>query len=749
MLRLLLKFLLVYFFFSNNLIAEKINDISISGNKRISDNTILVLGNISKNDDFNNEKINNSLKELFKTNFFSDVNISILNGQLNIKVIENPIIEDIEITGVKNKSFIEEISAAIFLKERMSYTENQLQKDINLIKNILKTSGFYFADVKSSLTKNNELNSVRLKLDVNKGKKAKITEIVFIGDKKIKDKNLLEVIASEEHRFWKFISNKVYLNQNTINLDKRLLSNFYKNRGYHKVKILNSFAEMNNQESFKLIFNIEAGNQFYFNDLKVNLPVDYNKNDFVKLEEIFDELKGERYSLNEVNNILKEIDKIASSRLYNFMDAKVNETILDDNKINFTFNVIDSKKFYVERINILGNFNTIEEVLRNKFIVDEGDPLNMLLYNKSIDRIKGLGIFRKVDAKIKDGSNDNLKVIDIIVEEKPTGEISLAAGVGTSGSTIGGGITEKNFLGKGINLKSYLEISEERVKGQFIYSKPNFAYTDNTLFTSIKSTSTDNLKNNGYKSSNTGFTIGTEFMQYENLYFSPEIDLSTEDLETNSKASSQLKKQEGTYDDFYFNYGLDYDLRNSSYRPSSGNKTSFYQQLPVISKNNEVANTLIFTQYKTLNQTSEMIGKASFYIKAIKTIDNSDVRISKRAYVPYNRLRGFEKGRVGPVDGADYIGGNYVSTLNLSTNIPSILRSVENVDFKYFIDVANIWGVDYDSKIDDGSKLRSSTGLGLDFLTPIGPLSFSLSQPLTKNSTDKTETFRFNLGTTF
>ena len=169
----------------------------------------------------------------------------------------------------------------------------------------------------------------------------------------------------------------------------------------------------------------------------------------------------------------------------------------------------------------------------------------------------------------------------------------------------------------------------------------------------------------------------------------------------------------------------------------------------VISKNNEVANTLIFTQYKTLNQTSEMIGKASFYIKAIKTIDNSDVRISKRAYVPYNRLRGFEKGRVGPVDGADYIGGNYVSTLNLSTNIPSILRSVENVDFKYFIDVANIWGVDYDSKIDDGSKLRSSTGLGLDFLTPIGPLSFSLSQPLTKNSTDKTETFRFNLGTTF
>ena len=144
-----------------------------------------------------------------------------------------------------------------------------------------------------------------------------------------------------------------------------------------------------------------------------------------------------------------------------------------------------------------------------------------------------------------------------------------------------------------------------------------------------------------------------------------------------------------------------------------------------------------------------MIGKASFYIKAINSLDNSDVRISKRAQVPYNRLRGFEKGKVGPVDNSDYIGGNYVTAINLSTNLPGILNTVENVDFSYFIDVANVWGVDYSSSIDDSNKIRSSTGIGVDFLTPIGPLSFSLSQTLTKNSTDKTESFRFNLGTTF
>ena len=165
--------------------------------------------------------------------------------------------------------------------------------------------------------------------------------------------------------------------------------------------------------------------------------------------------------------------------------------------------------------------------------------------------------------------------------------------------------------------------------------------------------------------------------------------------------------------------------------------------------NNEISNTFVFTQYKNLNQASEMIGKASLYFEAVNTLDSSDVRISKRGQVPYNRLRGFERGKIGPVDNTDYIGGNYVSSLNLSTNLPGILSTVESLDFTYFIDLANVWGVDYDSSIDDSNIIRSSTGIGMDLLTPVGPLSFSLSQPLTKKSTDKTETFRFNLGTTF
>ncbi len=745
----MIKLIFVFCFLITSAFSEIVNNITINGNKRISSESIKVLGNISTQKNLEKKDLNNLLKKLYDTNFFKDVNLSLDKGNLIINVIENPIIENIEITGIKNKTFIEEISEIMVLKNRMSFSEIQLQKDINTINNVLKTNGFYFSKVEPSIIKDDNLNAVRLRIEIDQGKKARIKQIQFIGDKKLKDKKLLEVIASEEHKFWKFVSRNVYLNQPRIELDKRLLESFYKNQGYYKVKVLNSFAELTEEDSFKLIFNIESGKKYYFNDFTLSLPEDYNVADFSKVEKIFKKLKGEDYSLDKISEVLEEIDKIASLRLYDFITANVEENIVNENKINFNFKIIDSQKFYVERINIIGNYQTIEEVIRNRLVVDEGDPLNELLFNKSIDNVRSLRIFKNVETKIYDGSENNLKSIDITVEEQPTGEVSLAAGVGTSGTTIGGGITEKNFLGKGINLNTQLEISEDKIKGQFIYSKPNFNYSDNTLFTSLRSSTTDRLKDFGYETSEIGFSLGTEFEQYENLFFNPEINLSIEDLETNSTASNSLKKQAGNYEDFYFNYGLNYDLRNSSYKPSSGYKTSFYQKLPMVSSNNEITNTFIFTKHKKLNKETDMVGKASIYFTTVNSIDDSDVRISKRAKMPYNRLRGFEKDKIGPKDGDDYVGGNYVTSLNFSTNLPGLLQTMENLDFTYFIDIGNVWGVDYDSAVDQSNTIRSSTGVGMDWLTPIGPLSFSLTQPLSKARSDQTETFRFNLGTTF
>jgi len=726
--------------------AEIIKDIVVNGNKRLSKESIIVFGNLEVNKDYNQKKLNLIFKDLYSTNFFKDIELKIKNSVLIINVNENPIIEELEINGIDNDKLTETLIDIIELKSRKSYIEIIFLKDLNLIKNTIKSSGYYFAEIKTSLIKNEDQNSVRLIYDIDLGDKAKISEISFIGNKKIKDRKLSNVITTEEAKFWKFISNRTYLDNQRIELDKRLLAGYYKDKGYYNVEIQNSFVEFKDNGSFKLIFKIDAGNKFTFNKLSLQLPVDYEPKYFQSINELLAKYENSLYSLTKINKILNEIDKIALSKKYEFIDATVTEKIIDDNKLNIEIAIVETQKFYVEKINILGNAYTLEEVIRHSFIVDEGDPYNEILFNKSMNNLRSKNIFGSVESKITEGSKPGLKVIDLSITEKPTGEISLAAGVGTSGGTIGGGVKENNFLGKGIKLNTNLSVSKNTVKGKFVYSKPNFKDTDNTLFTSVQSTTTDHLTDYGYKTSNLAFSLGTSFEQYENLYFAPELSTSLEKLETNSAANSNLAKQKGDYFDFYFNYSLNYDQRNRKYKPTDGYRSLFYQELPLVSEKYEIVNSYDYIKYQGLKQ--EMVGRLAFHIKSVNALTDDDVRISKRLYIPQSKLRGFERGKIGPMENGDYIGGNYISTINLSTSLPQILPTFQNTDISIFFDAANMWGVDYNSAIDN-SKIRSSFGLAIDLLTPAGPLNFSISQPITKSSTDITELFRFNLGTTF
>ena len=743
---LILNFLLL--FTSSICFAQTLNDIQIKGNKRLSKQSIIMFGDIQVGKNYNADDLNKILNDLYETEFFEKVNLNLNKNILLISLVENPIIEEVEINGIKSANLTKALMDSMKLKSRKSYVETSFLNDVNLINNIIKSNGYYFAEVKTSAIRDDVQNTVRLIYDINLGKKAKINEIVFIGDKKVKDRKLRNLITSEESKFWKFISKKSHINTERIKLDTRLLNNYYKNNGYYNVQIENSFVEFQDNNAFKLTFNINAGEKYTFNKLSLSIPPDYDIKYFASIEAVLSKLQNKIYSLNKINKILKEIDKIALSKQYEFITASLQENIIDNNKLDILISLNESKKFYVQKINILGNQYTIEEVIRNSLIVDEGDPYNEILFNKSLNNLKAKNIFGKVTHVMKEGKDKNLKIIDIILEEKPTGEISLGAGIGTSGGTIGGGIKENNFLGKGIKLNTNLTVSENSVKGTFVYERPNFAYTDNTLFTRVKSTTKDNLVDNGYKTSDLGLALGTSFEQYENLYFNPEISASLENLETTSEASSTLKKQEGDYFDVYFNYFLNYDLRNQRYQPSDGYKTTFYQELPMVSDSYEIANPFTVAKYQKL--TSEMVGKISFYGKAVNTFSGDDVRLSKRLSVPSKLLRGFESGKVGPKDGNDFVGGNYVTAINASTTLPQFLSSFQNADLSLFLDTANIWGVDYDKVLDDKNySIKSAAGLSLDLITPIGPLNFSLSTPISKDDSDITETFRFNLGTTF
>ena len=380
-------------------------------------------------------------------------------------------------------------------------------------------------------------NRVDVIIDIKLGEKSKIKKISFLGDKKFKNKKLANIIVSEEFKFWKFISSRKFLNEEIINLDKRLLKNFYLNKGYYNVKINSSFAKLINENEFELIYNIDSGSKIYFGDLSINLPSDYDEENFNEIKNQFNEIKGSVYSVNKIENILEKIDKVVLSEQFESINASVVENLIE-NKLNLTFDIFEDEKVFIERINIFGNNVTSENVIRNQLLIDEGDPFNKLLEAKSINNIKSLNFFRTVESEIVDENNKNSKIINIEVQEKPTGEIMAGAGVGTSGSNIVFGVKENNFLGRGIGLNANLNLGTERIKGKFSVNNPNYQNTNKSLNFEVSATETDRLKNSGYKTNQTGFSLGTRFEYFDDLYLSLGNSFFMK-LETDSTASAR------------------------------------------------------------------------------------------------------------------------------------------------------------------------------------------------------------------
>ena len=721
------------------------NNINVIGNNRVSDETIINFSGIEKGNEVSDKILNESLKELYKTNFFELVKLKLDKNDLTIIVKEYPVIEQIIVNGVKAQKNIKKIKDSMKLKEKNPYIESIVKEDLNRILNTFKKNGFYFVKIDTKIEKNPN-DTVNIIFDIDQGDKATINEIKFIGDKKFKDRKLKSVITSEEDKPWKFISRKKYLDIERVNLDKRLLKNFFLDKGYYQVEITDAYSQILNQKDFVLTYNINAGEKFIFGNFELILPTEFDSKKFKDLEKFFKKIKNEKYSYRDIEKILDKIEKIALNQNYEFIDAKVTE-VINDNKIDFSFKIIDTEKLYVNKINILGNNITSEKFIRDQLIVDEGDPFNKILHAKSINKLRSKNLFSKVEFEILDTENADQKDINISIEEKPTGELMAGAGHGTDGSTFSIGISENNFKGEGVKLNSKLSLSEETVKGFIEYTHPNFAFSDRELSTSLESTVTDRLTNYGYKSSLNSVSLGTRYEQFENTFFSPKLSISSETLDTTSTASESYKKQDGSYFDTTFGYGLTLDKRNSAFQPSSGYYSNWYQSLPIVSENSEIINGYIITGYKEL--IDNMIVSSGIYTRAVNSLSGDDVRASKRLYAPSSRLRGFESGKVGPTDGTDHVGGNYVVTFNTSSTIPYVLQTQENMDLKVFFDAGNVWGVDYSDSLADSNSIRTSTGFALEILTPIGPLSFSYAEAISKASSDKTESFKFQLGTTF
>ena len=741
----MIRIFILFFFLLSAISHAEIKKINIIGNKRVSNNTIESLVN-KKTDKIDSIYINNLTKSIYDTDFFSDVKIDFNLDTLTITVVENPIVNFFYINGIKDDD-LDKINKIISIKENTIFSNAKLKQDVEKVKEYFKDLGYYLIIVNPEVYKIDN-NQVNLIFNIDKKDISKIKNIFFIGNKYFSSNTLLNVISSTEDGWWKLFS-ATALSEKRIDYDKELLKDFYKSKGFYDVQIETVFANLDSNKNISITFSINSGKKYNFGTLEVKSNNLIKDKDLDEIK-IFSNkiLKDQIYSSEVVSKLNTQIIKFIELKKYNNIELRLEEIKSKDQNIDILVSLDQGRNLFLDKINIKGNTITQEKTIRDNFIISEGDNLNSSKIKKSIDQIKSKQYFSKVDYKIEDSDKKNFKNLNIIVKEQATGSISAGVGYGSNGGMFEASVNEKNFLGQGVNLNLLGRISTEKISGEFTILNPNFNNSEKELFNSLYS-DTDDYKNSGYQNKRVGNKIATKYEIYEDIYFRPNFLLQYDKLETSSSASSLLKSRAGNYATSSIGYNFSGDFRDSISNPTSGNLSYFEQNIAtLISDIPTLQTSLGSTFYKELINEN-FIASLRARIDATIGLNNKDIKLSDRSHSSVAVIRGFENRGIGPVDGGDHVGGNYLASLSLRSTFPNPIPENLRANTIVFFDAANVWGVDYSSNISDSNKIRTSVGVGLDIMSPFGPLSFSYAIPLSSLSTDKKQNFLFNIGSSF
>jgi len=740
-----LSLLIFVFFFNSISLSQVFDKIIINGNKRISDQSIKNTIKFDNKKNYSLEEINNFQKLLFETSLFEDVKITFDSNSIKISVKENPIIDFFYIKGVENKSREDFIYENISLNSNKIFSKSLLKKDIEFIKKTFIDSGFLDVQVKTEISeiKNNVLNIV---IDVDRKEEYKVNRVYFIGNKFFSSSKLSDVILSSEDGWWKFLSPNTNINQNRVIYDQFLLKNYYLNNGFYDVQITSVNTEIVSKNLANIIFSINSGEIYnYGKKFLIDNQNLLSPEQITKVNNIIDSKLSGIYSKKKISFVESEIYNYLNLNKIEFVKFSTSSKKNSNNNIDITYNFIPIDRKFVNKIDVTGNSITEENVVRRNLILSNGDNFTEYKLKKSKDNLENTGIFENIKFETTD-SGSELVDINISVEEKPTGSISAGLGVGTSGSAVSGGVNEKNLFGKGINVNSNLSLGTEKISGFVGFDLPDYNNTGNTLNYNIYARSTD-YTNAGYESSLAGTSASIKYPIYEDVFFRPGLGFEHDKINTNSTASSLYKSREGNYSTVKTFYNLDFDNRNSKFRPTAGHKVGFGQTLAIPGSDiTHLENNVYGSYYKSLSKDYTLSLKGG--VNTINSLENKDVKLSDRLFLTNSTLRGFESYGIGPKDGKDHIGGNYSFYSSLSSTVPNFLPEKWNANTIVFLDTGNVWGVDFDDSLDK-NKLRSSTGVTLDWISPLGPISFTLSETISSASGDLEENFSFKIGSSF
>ncbi|HEV2532570.1 outer membrane protein assembly factor BamA [Phenylobacterium sp.] len=763
--------------------------IIVKGNERIEPQTVISYLPVQPGDTIDPAKADVALKALFRTDLFADVKIDFQAGDLIITIVENPIINRVLFEGnssLKDDKLKDEVS----VRPRGIFTRAKVTNDVGRILELYRRAGRISATITPQIV---ELPQKRVDLifKIDEGPKSGILRVNFLGNKAYSDNDLRGVVVTEESKWYKFFSSNANYDPDRLEYDKEQLRKFYRNHGYYDFRVVSSVAELApDKNGFALTYTVDEGPEYKFG--KITVETELQKLDKNVLAALVPIRSGDLYEDQRLEQSTDTLTFAAGAAGFAFVDVRPRFVRHPENgTVDVTFDVKEGPRVYVDRIDIVGNTQTLDYVIRRELGISEGDAYNRALVDRSKNQIKALGFFKNVDITETPGTAPDRTNLQVKVEEQPTGELSFSAGYSSVDQLVLDlGFAQHNFRGRGQDVRARISVGSLRQQVDVSFTEPRFQGRDLALGTDIYYYKYDLTQFSAYKTTSIGGNLRLSFPLSLNSRGSTTYTLRSDDVQIDDSLcdpSAQLLSfavcsQRGSFVTSAFGYGYRLDRRNDPILPTRGFTFSFNQDLAGLGGDVKYIRTESEAGWYhgfSKNFILSVTGSAGF----IGGWGGDHIRINDRFYKGGNNFRGFQTAGIGPRDlsfgRTDALGGKAYAIGSVEMTIPTYLPEQYGIKAALFTDFGTLGLLDPIDKrspvlvdpndvtkgfvkdangnlvlttspdIKDDLGLRASVGLKIQWKSPMGPLEFDFSQVLVKQPYDKTELFRFSTATRF
>lgn len=732
--------------------GEQIREIRIVGTERIEPETVLTYMDARVGDQMTEETLSKILKSLFSTGLFADVKLRQRNDVLEVHIVENPIINQIAFEGNDDLDD-SELLMEIQMRPRHVLTRTKVQSDVNRLYQIYRRNGRFSVSIEPKVIKLDQ-NRVNLVFEIDEGAVTKVKSIRFVGNKRFDDDRLRSEIGTKEARWYRFMSNNDRYDPDRMGFDQEMLRRFYLRQGYADFRIISANAELSrNKEYFYLTFTLDEGERYKVSEIVIDS--DLRNFDSDALREYITITEGDWYDSSQVEKSIDQMTDALGDMQYAFVSIRPDiKRSREDHTLSITFQIKETPRVFVERINIRGNVRTLDKVIRREIELVEGDPFNREKIAKSEQAIRDLNYFENAKVETLQGSAPDKTVLDVEVTEKSTGELSVGAGFSTSDGPLADlRIRERNLLGKGQDLLLAATIAGKRTAFDFSFTEPYFLDRDFSAGIDMFHTTRDLQDESSYSQRRTGGGFRFGYPLSENWRQTLRYQLERNEVtDVQEDASRFIADQTGKRVTSAISQRLTFDNRDSILFPTEGTYGWLDTELAGLGGDANYISGKIGAIYyypvadgwvlSTLGEVGSIVG-----------INDKDVKINERYFLGGSTLRGFEQAGVGPRDTVtdDSLGGNNFYRGSVELSFPLGLPDELGIKGHSFTDFGSLWEMDNVSGtgIVDENSIRAAAGLGISWRSPLGPVRVDFALPYAEEDYDVDETFRFSFGTRF